>query len=131
MPAEERSEPMPLQKDAPKKRSFDELARGLAEGTITRGRALKLAGAAVLGFSSLGLLGGVAEARHRHHHRHGGGGGGGSVGGTCPVGVAVLCCGGSGPPIPSCGTPGTCLCPSGTTCMQTPLGVAACLPSTP
>jgi hypothetical protein len=44
-------------------RSFDELASGLASGSISRGRALKLMGAALLGgtLGSLGL-GGVAAA---------------------------------------------------------------------
>jgi hypothetical protein len=58
------------QEDITEEHSFDELARGMAEGTISRSRALKLVGAALLGFGSLGFLGGgVAEARHRHHRR--------------------------------------------------------------
>ncbi len=46
--------------------SLDNLARGMGEGTITRGRAIKLAGAALLG-SALSIFAGaeVAEARHR------------------------------------------------------------------
>ena len=42
-------------------RSFDELARGLASGTVSRRRALRLMGAALVG-SALGSLGGVAAA---------------------------------------------------------------------
>jgi hypothetical protein len=41
--------------------SFDELTRGLASGSISRGRALRLMGAALLG-GTLGSLGGVAAA---------------------------------------------------------------------
>ena len=59
---------------------FDELTKGLAEGTISRGRALKLIGASLLGgVGALSLFGGTAEARRRRHHHHrrrrGGGGG--------------------------------------------------------
>ena len=42
-------------------RSFDELSRGLASGTLSRGKALKLMGAALVG-GALGSLGGVAAA---------------------------------------------------------------------
>ena len=42
-------------------RSFDELTRGLASGSISRGRALKLMGAALVG-GTLASLGGVAAA---------------------------------------------------------------------
>ena len=68
--------------------SFDELTKGLAEGTISRGRALKLIGASLLGgVGALSLFGGTAEARHRRHHHHrrrrGGGGGGGGCGSGC------------------------------------------------
>jgi hypothetical protein len=41
--------------------SFDELTRGLASGSISRGRALRLMGAALVG-GALGSLGGVAAA---------------------------------------------------------------------
>ena len=57
--------PYSEQGDITEEHSFDELARGMAEGTISRGRALKLVAAALVNFGSLGLLGGVAEARHR------------------------------------------------------------------
>jgi hypothetical protein len=43
--------------------SFDELARGLATGTISRGRALKMMGAAILGGGVLTLLPGVAQGQ--------------------------------------------------------------------
>jgi Cys-rich repeat protein len=45
--------------------SFDELASGLASGTISRRRALKLAGAAFLSATLIPLLPGVAEAQAR------------------------------------------------------------------
>ena len=41
--------------------SFDELTRGLASGSISRGKALRLMGAALVG-GALGSLGGVAAA---------------------------------------------------------------------
>jgi hypothetical protein len=46
-----------------RERSFDELARGLANGSISRGKALKLMGAALVGgtLGSLGI-GGIAAA---------------------------------------------------------------------
>src|SRR5215218_5130610 len=44
-----------------RERSFDDLARGLANGSVSRGRALKLMGAALVG-GTLGSLGGVAAA---------------------------------------------------------------------
>jgi hypothetical protein len=45
----------------PREHSFDELTRGMASGSISRGRALRLMGAALLG-STLGSLGIVDEA---------------------------------------------------------------------
>jgi hypothetical protein len=44
-----------------RERSFDELARGLASGSVSRRKALRLMGAALVG-SALGSLGGVAAA---------------------------------------------------------------------
>jgi hypothetical protein len=52
--------------------SFDSLARGMANGAISRRQALKLVSAALLGFGSLGLLGGVAGAKSNHGHHHSG-----------------------------------------------------------
>src|SRR5215213_1585452 len=43
-------------------RAFDDLASGLANGTITRRRALKLAGASLLGVAGLGTAAREAEA---------------------------------------------------------------------
>jgi hypothetical protein len=43
--------------------SFDELARGLADGTISRRRALKLVGGAILGAGTLALFPGVSGAQ--------------------------------------------------------------------
>ena len=46
-----------------RERSFDELARELASGSLSRGKALRMMGAALVGAVSLGLLGGVAKAQ--------------------------------------------------------------------
>src|SRR5215212_9957273 len=59
-------EPRPLGKGEPmspqaRERSFDELARGLASGSISRGRALKLMGAALVG-GVLASMPGIAQA---------------------------------------------------------------------
>jgi Stigma-specific protein, Stig1 len=62
-------------------RSFDELAKGLAGGTISRSRALRLMGTVVLG-GVLASIPGVAWAQQR-----GRGGGGGSAQGRCPEGT--------------------------------------------
>jgi hypothetical protein len=57
-------------KDTTEECSFDELARGMAEGAISRGRVLKLVGAAILGSAlSIFALPGKAHARHRYHRR--------------------------------------------------------------
>jgi hypothetical protein len=46
--------------------SFDDLAKGMASGTLTRSRALKLTGAAILGSAlSIFAIPDEAEARHR------------------------------------------------------------------
>jgi hypothetical protein len=58
-----------------RERSFDELTRGLASGSISRGRALRLMGADLVG-GALGSLGGVAAAAPKckqpgkHCHRN-------------------------------------------------------------
>jgi hypothetical protein len=55
MPAEGRNEAVtPQQNMDTRGHSFDELAKGLANGTLSRGRALRLVGASLLGV----LLGG-------------------------------------------------------------------------
>jgi hypothetical protein len=64
-----------------KESSFDELAKGLASGTISRSRALQLMGTVVLG-GVLASIPGVAWAQQR-----GRGGGGGSAHGRCPQGT--------------------------------------------
>ena len=52
--------------DASEGHPFDELTKGLASGTISRGRALKLTGAAILGSAGLlSLFPGVAGAANR------------------------------------------------------------------
>jgi hypothetical protein len=50
--------------DEPRERSFDALARGLASGEVSRGKALRLMGAALVGgaLASLGGVGGAAAA---------------------------------------------------------------------
>lgn len=48
--------------DVAEKHSFDELAKGLADGTISRRRALKLVGSAILGAGLLGSFTGTAGA---------------------------------------------------------------------
>jgi hypothetical protein len=56
--------------------SFDELSKELASGAVSRGKALKLLGAAILGFGAASLFPGVAQARRRRGRRHHGRGGG-------------------------------------------------------
>jgi hypothetical protein len=72
--------------------SFDELTRGLASGTLSRGKALRLMGAALLG-GALAFTPKVAEAAlHKCNSA-----------GECPKGgscCAGTCCGGQ--PGPSC-----------------------------
>jgi hypothetical protein len=50
--------------------SFDDLAAELADGTITRARAIKLAGAALFGGALTLLWPGEADARKRRRRRH-------------------------------------------------------------
>jgi hypothetical protein len=57
----------PLRRDPTREDSFDELAKGMASGAISRRKALKLVGAAVFGGALVSLFPGVAEARHRRH----------------------------------------------------------------
>ena len=86
--------------------SFDELARGMAEGTLCRRQALKLIVGALLGGSLLALLPGTAGAnveqhvgggggKHRHRHRHHRSGGQGASCSPCNTTQAPppdLCC---------------------------------------
>jgi hypothetical protein len=55
----------PSWKELTEEHSFDELARGLASGAISRRRALKLFGTTILGATLLPLFPGVAEADPR------------------------------------------------------------------
>lgn len=66
------------QEDTTEEHSLDELARELANGTISRRRALQLVGASLLGFAvpTLGLPGTAEARRRRRRHRR--------RGGTCP-----------------------------------------------
>ena len=52
-----------------RERSFDELARGLASGTVTRGKALRLMGAALVGGTLASL--GIGEAAADECKRNG------------------------------------------------------------
>jgi hypothetical protein len=94
----------------PKVYFFDDLVMGLADGTLTRGQALKVVGGAILGtalgFMGVGFFGAdEADARGRHsrdprHHRKKGHRRRVSI---CPVNVKA-----------GCGV--TCVCPLGTSC---------------
>ncbi len=65
--AAEHHEEVPHPADVSGEYSFDELAKGMAQGTITRGRMLKLAGVALLGGILSVAFPGVAQARHHRH----------------------------------------------------------------
>jgi hypothetical protein len=116
------------QEDMTEEHSFDELAKGLADGTISRRRALKMLAGALFGGSLLALIPGAAEAasqsvgggigggggghqrRHHHHHHH-------HHSGRCPSGTTRLCNGTCAIPCDprtpeSCG--GGCVCISET-----------------
>jgi hypothetical protein len=118
----------------PKEHSFDELTKGLAKGTLSRSRALKLACAAIFGGALSVLVLPVREAEARRHRRH------------CPpppppCGPATCsgCCDQSGACLPgttnaNCGSGGapcqTCLpagCPGGDVSCFEEFGVRACL----
>lgn len=51
--------------------SFDDLARGLASSSVSRGKALKLAGAALLGSAAVPFLAGTAEAKKKKKKKKG------------------------------------------------------------
>jgi hypothetical protein len=65
---EENGEVGPSWEQLTEEHSFDELARGLASGAISRRRALKLVGTAILGTALVPLSPGVAEAAPRCPH---------------------------------------------------------------
>jgi hypothetical protein len=100
-----------------RERSFDELARGLADGSLTRGKALKLMGAALLG-SVLFSIPGVAWAKPKPgtctKNKH------------CPAGQTCVdrqCQAAVG-----CTPPGSTGCASGEgTCVATSDGGTACV----
>src|SRR4051812_19405210 len=96
--------------------SFDEFAMGLASGTLTRARALKLATASILGLLSGGLVSvSVAEARRkRQKHRH--------RGGPPPI----VCPGRKICPQGFPGTGSTGCCPSGNLCCSSGAGGGCC-----
>ncbi len=115
--------------------AFDELAKGVADGTLSRRRAIKLVAGAVLGGGLLALFpadpaeaqeghvgGGGGRRRRRRRRRRGGGGGGG--GPTCLPQDAncEAFCPGNGPrPCTACcqgacGFGDRCCAPAGTPC---------------
>jgi hypothetical protein len=65
-----------------RERSFDELAKGLASGTLSRGKALRLMGAALVG-GALASLPGAGWASHKGTPHGGGGRGGGGGKSSC------------------------------------------------
>ena len=104
--------------EEPEEYSFDDLARGLASGSLSRGRALKLAGAGILG-AALGVFSLQNDAEAKKRRRRGGGGGGGSI---CPQGAALcanIVSAGAGTLQATC-------CPEGTKCCSTALGGVTC-----
>lgn len=68
-PENEGRREMPDQERNTEERGFDEIARGLAEGVISRGRAVKLMAAAALGLGTFSALGSVAGAKKRKRRR--------------------------------------------------------------
>ncbi len=95
------------QEDTTQGHSLDELAKGLADGSLSRRRALKVLAGALLGGSFLALFPGPASAeiegqvgggggggrrkrRRRRRRRGGDGGGGGAV--PCGPGTCTGCC---------------------------------------
>jgi hypothetical protein len=108
-----------------RERTFDELARGLASGNVTRGKALKLVGAALVG-GALASIPGIAWAKPNKpegakcNHNH-----------QCASEQCVEGRCGGGEPI--CNPP----CPEGEECMQgvpagqPPFCEPVCTPSCP
>ena len=94
--------------------SFDALTKGLANGSISRGRAIKLMGTALLG-GVLVSIPGMALADHTPGHG-GGGGGGGAPGGSqgCPSGQVRVK--GRCQPLGACDQDRDCLSPEDSCC---------------
>jgi hypothetical protein len=105
------------QEDITEEHSFDELAMELADGALTRARALKLMGVALVGglgaLTSISVVADPADAKRKRKKKkkH-------PVAGLAP----------SSPVLPACttgktGCPTTCTCPSGTQCLNLIPGV--------
>ena len=98
MPSEERNGELANREEATMESSFDALAKGLANGTVSRGKALRLMGAALVG-GALASIPGMAWAAKP----------------SCPSGVTCKgqCC----PVGATCGKAkgGGCTCPTGQT----------------
>ncbi len=137
MPPEERD--TYHHEDATQEHSFDELAKGVADGTVSRGRMLKVAGTALLGGVLSAAFPGVAQARRKRRRRFTCTPCGTAAGlsPTCASGECVIISGGIGccqssssppPPGPPPGPPpppgGTCT-PFSSNCCDS---LATCLP---
>ncbi len=70
-PENEGRRELPDQERTPEGRSLDQLAVGLADGTISRTKALKLIGASLLGGVGALVFADTAEARRRRRRRRG------------------------------------------------------------
>jgi hypothetical protein len=93
-----------LQADDTEEPSFDEMAKGFADGTTSREHVLKWLGRTLLGGGMLALVPSMAGAgghkngkdgkRGKHHggggKHHGSGGGGGACPATCPSGALTV-----------------------------------------
>ena len=99
MPAEDQNREEANLQSTNENHSFDELAKGLANGSATRRQALRWMGAALLG-GVLASIPGVALAHHKPEHTGGGGGGGGTPS-----------TGSQGCPAPKIRQQGQCVCP--------------------
>src|SRR5215212_6407092 len=105
MPAEDQNREEANPQSTNGNHSFDELAKGLANGSLSRRRALKVMGAAIFG-GVLASIPGVAFATHKEGHV---GGGGGPPSETPPTGS-------QGCPSPKIRQQGQCVCPN-VTCL--------------
>ena len=111
--AEDRPREAYSREDTMEEHSFDELARGLASGTLSRGRVLKLVGAVILSTALMPWFPSTAQALTARQRRQCVQQGGAVCGARrrteicCPAGQA--CCGTSRQPV---------CCASGETCMN-------------
>ena len=106
MPAEDQNREEANLQSTNGNHSFDELAKGLANGSFSRGQALRWIGAALLG-GVLASIPGVALAHHRPDHT--GGSGSGPPSEIPPTGS-------QGCPAPKIRKRGQCVCPTDPTC---------------